>query len=331
MAHVHHTLVTITGKTEAIGHNTRRNSTPSARDTERGRRGRSRSRSWSSSQSSSSSSSSPCPSPDKKKKSKAKKHHRQKKSKREEQRMKAEKTLHKLFSLITESGEKRKASGEEAQRLREQAEAPATVLTGQFRQALSSSSNSANETGMVNTSPSSAFAFPPRPPGPPVPPQAKPTWFHLITHPIELPVVQPVVPLEVQPMVQPIVPNPAPRVCTLSHHQMRWLEAELNHKIKVTGGSKAEATGRHCDCDATRQAGCQGCERLHSQARVPRSCTAWQNRTRRIDVPVGNGAMILRSHNGSKVGTAPVFAGGFNVGSDDCAHCVGLSEMIQSG
>ena len=43
-------------------------------------------------------------------------------------------------------------------------------------------------------------------------------------------------------MVQPVVPNPAPNVSTLSHHQMRWLEAELNHKIKLTNGSKAEAT-----------------------------------------------------------------------------------------
>ena len=42
----------------------------------------------------------------------------------------------------------------------------------------------------------------------------------------------------------------------------------------------------------------------------------------RIDVPVGNGAMILRSHNGSKVGTALVSAGGFNVGNGNCDHCV---------
>ena len=84
--------------------------------------------------------------------------------------------------------------------------------------------------------PDSAFAFPPLPPAQPQA-QAQPS-VSLSTHPIELPVVQPVVP----PDAQPILPNPAPRVGTLSHHQMRWLEAELNHKIKLTDGSKAEAT-----------------------------------------------------------------------------------------
>ena len=193
--------------------------------------------------------------------------------------------------MSTESGKEEKASGEEAQRLRAQAEALAAVLTGQFQLALSSSSNSVSEPGIVNTSPGSAVASPPRSPVPQA--QVQPS-VSPITQPIELPVVQPVVPMD----AQPILPNPAPRVSSLSRHQMRWLEAELNHKIKLTDGSTAEATAeiatamRHDGLVA--RAVSDFIVRQGYQGAAPRGRTE----RRRIDVPFGNGAMILRSHIG---------------------------------
>ena len=68
---------------------------------------------------------------------------------------------------------------------------------------------------------------------------------------------------------------------------------------------KSGNNGRDCERDATRQG--PGSERLHAEG---------------IDVPVGNGATILRSRTGSDVGAAPVSDGGFDVGSGYCAHCV---------